>query len=265
MALQTLTIRRPDDWHLHLRDGAMLDAVAPYSARQFARAIVMPNLDPPVTSVDAARAYRERIAAAAGGGFTPLMTCYLTDDADADEIARGFESGAWAACKLYPANATTNSARGVTDVRNIRGALERMAEIGMPLLVHGEVTDPDVDVFDREAVFIDRILAPLVTREIVYRLLSGAQHDRVISAATGAAVNYGACRSTCPEIQKAMKAIRIARTGGPEVLVVEGVVLHALQFAVHAQDGRLAPGSGICLNLSAFVVEKGDSGPAKEE
>ena len=162
MAMQTLTIRRPDDWHVHLRDGAMLDAVAKYSARQFARAIVMPNLDPPVTSVEAAQAYRDRIMAAVGGGFTPLMTCYLTDDADADEIARGFEAGVWAACKLYPANATTNSARGVTDVRNIRGALERMQAIGMPLLVHGEVTDPDVDVFDREAVFIERVLAPLM-------------------------------------------------------------------------------------------------------
>jgi len=162
VAMQTLTIRRPDDWHVHLRDGAMLDAVAKYTARQFARAIVMPNLDPPVTSVEAAQAYRDRIMAAVGGGFTPLMTCYLTDDADADEIARGFEAGVWAACKLYPANATTNSARGVTDVRNIRGALERMQAIGMPLLVHGEVTDPDVDVFDREAVFIERVLAPLM-------------------------------------------------------------------------------------------------------
>ena len=162
MALQTLTIRRPDDWHVHLRDGAMLGAVAKYTARQFARAIVMPNLDPPVTDVAAARAYRERIAAAAGEGFTPLMTSYLTDDANADEIARGFEEGVWAAAKLYPANATTNSARGVTDVRNIRPALERMQSIGMPLLVHGEVTDPEVDVFDREAVFIERVLEPLM-------------------------------------------------------------------------------------------------------
>ena len=161
MALQTLTIRRPDDWHVHLRDGDMLKTVAQYTARQFARAIVMPNLDPPVTSVEAAEGYRKRIVAAAGDGFTPLLTCYLTDAADAHEIARGYEAGAWVACKLYPANATTNSARGVTDVRNIRGALERMQAIGMPLLVHGEVTDPEVDVFDREAVFIDRVLEPL--------------------------------------------------------------------------------------------------------
>jgi dihydroorotase len=126
VALQTLTIRRPDDWHVHLRDGEMLKAVAPYTARQFARAIVMPNLVPPVTSVEAARAYRDRILAAAGPGFTPLMTCYLTDDADPDELARGFERGVWIAAKLYPAGATTNSASGVTDIRNIYPALERM-------------------------------------------------------------------------------------------------------------------------------------------
>ncbi|MEO8547948.1 MAG: amidohydrolase family protein, partial [Sphingomicrobium sp.] len=151
--MQTLTIRRPDDWHVHLRDGDMLKTVAPFTARQFTRAIVMPNLVPPVTSVEAAEAYRQRIVEAAGADFTPLMTCYLTDDADADEVARGHEENAWIAAKLYPANATTNSDRGVTDIRNIRGALERMQAIGMPLLVHGEVTDPDVDVFDREAVF----------------------------------------------------------------------------------------------------------------
>ena len=161
MTLQSLTIRRPDDWHVHLRDGDMLAAVAPYTARQFARAIMMPNLDPPVTGVEAASAYRERIVAAAREGFTPLMTCYLTDEADQDEIARGFEGGVWVAAKLYPANATTNSARGVTDVRNLHPALERMQAIGMPLLVHGEVTDPDVDVFDREEVFIERVLEPL--------------------------------------------------------------------------------------------------------
>jgi dihydroorotase len=160
--MQTLTIRRPDDWHVHLRDGAMLQAVAPWTARQFARAIVMPNLVPPVTSVDAAAAYRDRIAAAAGDGFTPLMTCYLTDRASGDELARGHADGVWVAAKLYPAGATTNSASGVTDIRNIYPALERMQAIGMPLLLHGEVTDPDVDVFDREAVFIDRILSGLV-------------------------------------------------------------------------------------------------------
>ncbi len=160
--MQTLTIRRPDDWHVHLRDGEMLNAVAPFTARQFARAIVMPNLSPPVTSVAAASAYRERIVGAAGAGFTPLMTCYLTDDADADGLARGHAERVWVAAKLYPANATTNSAHGVTDLARIRPALARMQAIGMPLLVHGEVTDPDVDVFDREAVFIERVLAPLM-------------------------------------------------------------------------------------------------------
>ncbi len=159
--MQTLTIRRPDDWHVHLRDGEMLKAVAPFTARQFARAIVMPNLSPPVTSVAAAAAYRERIVAAAGPAFTPLMTCYLTDQSDADEIARGFAEQVWVAAKLYPANATTNSAAGVTDIRNLHPALERMQTIGMPLLVHGEVTDPQVDIFDREAVFIERVLQPL--------------------------------------------------------------------------------------------------------
>ena len=158
----SITIRRPDDWHLHLRDGDMLKAVAPFTARQFARAIIMPNLSPPVTSVEAAAAYRDRIISAAGPGFTPLMTCYLTDDARPDEIARGHAEGVWIAAKLYPAGATTNSASGVTDIGNIYPALERMQAIGMPLLVHGEVTDPAVDIFDREAVFIDRVLQPLV-------------------------------------------------------------------------------------------------------
>jgi dihydroorotase len=157
-----LTIRRPDDWHVHLRDGDMLAAVAPYTARQFARAIVMPNLTPPVTSVAAADAYRTRIRAAAGDGFEPLMTCYLTDGADPAELARGHAEGVWVAAKLYPAHATTNSAHGVTDVRNIHPALDAMQRIGMPLLIHGEVTDPEVDIFDREAVFLDRVLTGLV-------------------------------------------------------------------------------------------------------
>ena len=160
----TLTIRRPDDWHVHLRDGPMLAAVAQYTARQFARAIVMPNLVPPVTKVAEAVAYRERIrrAVPAELKFEPLMTCYLTDGADPGELARGKREGVWVAAKLYPAHATTNSAHGVTDIARIRPALEALQHIGMPLLVHGEVTDPAVDVFDREAVFIDRVLAPLV-------------------------------------------------------------------------------------------------------
>jgi dihydroorotase len=163
VALQTLTIRRPDDWHVHLRDGEMLRTVAPYTARQFARAIAMPNLVPPITTVEAASAYRKRIIAAAGPGFTPLMTCYLTDDANPDEIARGFEDGVWIAAKLYPAGATTNSASGVTEIRNIYPTLARMEKIGMVLCVHGEVTDPKVDVFDCEAVFIERVLSRLVS------------------------------------------------------------------------------------------------------
>jgi len=162
VTLQSLTIRRPDDWHVHLRDGDMLKTVAPYTARQFARAIVMPNLVPPITSVEAAAGYRDRIIAAAGSGFTPLMTCYLTDDVDPDELERGYKEGVWVAAKLYPAGATTNSASGVTDIRNIYPALERMQRIGMVFCIHGEVTDPGVDVFDREAVFIDRILTPLM-------------------------------------------------------------------------------------------------------
>ena len=161
---ETLTFRRPDDWHLHLRDGDALRGVLPYSARQFARAIVMPNLSEPVTSVAAVQAYRQRIMAALPDGFdfTPLMTCYLTDSTSADEIARGHGEGAFIAAKLYPAHATTGSADGVTDIAHIRAVLERMERIGMPLLVHGEVTDADIDIFDREAVFIERILAPLM-------------------------------------------------------------------------------------------------------
>jgi len=159
--MQTLTIRRPDDWHVHLRDGEMLRLVAPFTARQCARAIVMPNLLPPITSAKAAEEYRARIIAAAGPGFTPLMTCYLTDETDPEEVAAGFAGGAWVAAKLYPANATTNSASGVTDVRNIYPVLERMQALGMVLCVHGEVTDPQVDVFDREALFIERVLGPM--------------------------------------------------------------------------------------------------------
>jgi dihydroorotase len=164
--VSTITLHQPDDWHVHLRDGAMLAAVVPFTARQFARAIVMPNLVPPVTSVAAARAYRRRILAAlpAGLAFTPLMTCYLTDTTDPQELARGWEEGVFAAVKLYPAHATTNSASGVTDYNKIMPALERMAELGMPLLVHGEATEPEVDVFDREAVFIKRVLDPLRRR-----------------------------------------------------------------------------------------------------
>ena len=159
-----LKLRRPDDWHVHLRDGAMLASVVGYTARQFARAIVMPNLSPPVTSAAAAAAYHERIVAALAPGtdFTPLMTCYLTDAADPADIEAGFANGIFTACKLYPAHATTGSAHGVTDIAALAPVFETMERIGMPLLVHGEVTDPSVDIFDREAAFIDRVLMRLV-------------------------------------------------------------------------------------------------------
>ena len=157
-----IVLRRPDDWHVHLRDGDMLATVAPFTARQFARAIVMPNLVPPITTLEAANAYAARIRKAAGPGFEPLMTCYLTDSSDPDTIERGYKEGAWVAAKLYPAHATTNSAHGVTDVGKIAPVLERMQRIGMKFLVHGETTDRHVDIFDREAVFIERTLAGLV-------------------------------------------------------------------------------------------------------
>lgn len=162
----TLTIRRPDDWHVHLRRGAMLQAVVGYTARQFARAIVMPNLSPPITTIEAAEDYRAEIVAAATRAghpdFQPLMTCYLTDGIDGAMLARGHAEGIFTAAKLYPAHATTGSAHGVTDVANIYPALAAMERAGMPLCIHGEVTDPAVDVFDREAVFIDRVLGQVV-------------------------------------------------------------------------------------------------------
>jgi dihydroorotase len=161
-----ITLARPDDWHVHLRDGAVLAAVLPFTARQFARAIIMPNLAPPVTTAAAARAYRRRILAALpqGAAFTPLLTCYLTDETNPVEVASGHAAGVFTAVKLYPAQATTNSAFGVTDYDRILPVLEGMARIGMPLLVHGEVSDPEVDIFDREAVFIERVLDPLRRR-----------------------------------------------------------------------------------------------------
>ncbi|NHA14860.1 dihydroorotase [Thioalkalivibrio sp. XN279] len=161
-----LTLRRPDDWHLHLRDGDMLAAVLPHTAARFARAIVMPNLAPPVTTTAAALAYRERILAAlpAGSDFEPLMTLYLTDNTLAEEIHRAAASGAVFGVKLYPAGATTNSDSGVTHLRHCDAVLAAMEEAGMVLQVHGEVTAPGIDVFDRERVFIERVLAPAVER-----------------------------------------------------------------------------------------------------
>ncbi len=162
----TLTIARPDDWHLHLRDGAMLQGVAGHTAAHFARAIIMPNLVPPVVTGTDAAAYRERIMAAVPGSmsFEPLMTLYLTEATVADDVAEAHASGLVKAVKLYPAGATTNSQSGVSNFDNVQGVLERMAEIGLPLCVHGEVTDLDIDIFDREAVFIERVLDPLRKR-----------------------------------------------------------------------------------------------------
>jgi dihydroorotase len=227
--VDTITLRRPDDWHVHLRDGEMLKAVLPFTARQFARAIVMPNLMAPVITIPAARAYRERILAALrplltpgtpalagahgltpwaegprpvapplagegmGGGFTPLMTCYLTDTTDPHEIERGYQEGVFIAVKLYPARATTNSAFGVTDYDRISPVLECMAELGMPLLIHGEVTDPEVDVFDREAVFIERVLDPLRRRFPELRMvLEHITTEEAVDYVSAAGPNLGA-------------------------------------------------------------------------
>ena len=186
---ESLTIRRPDDWHLHFRDGATMRAVVPHTARQFARSIVMPNLSPPVTDTARADAYRARILDAVPDDvdFTPLMTAYLTDNTDAADMAAGFADGVLTAAKLYPAGATTNSDHGVTDIVNIFGVLEKMAEIGMPLCVHGEVTHAEIDIFDREAVFIDRVLEPLVARlpelKLVFEHITTKQAAQFVDAA----------------------------------------------------------------------------------
>jgi dihydroorotase len=187
--MDTLTITRPDDWHLHLRDGDMLAAVLPDTARRFARAIVMPNLKPPVRTVADAAAYRGRILASlpAGMDFAPLMTLYLTDNTAPEEIVSARDSGFVYAVKYYPAGATTNSDSGVTDIRRVDAALEVMQEVGMPLLLHGEVTDASVDVFDREAVFIERILSPLLQRlpglKVVLEHITTRQAAEFVAAA----------------------------------------------------------------------------------
>lgn len=185
-----ITIRRPDDWHLHVRDGEMLKAVLPYTARHFGRAVLMPNLVPPVRTTQDAVAYRERVMAALpkGSRFTPLLTCYLTDDTDPGDVERGFRDGVLVGVKLYPANATTNSAAGVTDYGKITRVLERMEKIGMPFLMHGEEVAADVDIFDREAAFIERRLSKWVRqfpglRMILEHLSSKDGADFVASAA----------------------------------------------------------------------------------
>lgn len=186
---QTISLRRPDDWHVHLRDGRMLEMALPFTARSFGRAIVMPNLGPPVTNKALASEYRDRIQRALpkGAKFEPLMTCYLTDATDDQDVEQGFAEGIYTAAKLYPANATTNAAAGVTDVRKIYAPLERMQEIGMPLLVHGEVTDPTIDIFDREKAFIDDVLEPLrlkfPTLKIVFEHITTADAVQFVRSA----------------------------------------------------------------------------------
>ncbi|MEG3618869.1 dihydroorotase [Magnetovibrio sp. PR-2] len=162
----TLTITRPDDWHVHVRDGDMMKAVLPYTAAQFGRAIIMPNLVPPVQTAKDGAAYRDRILAAMpeGSNFQPLMTAYLSDKTDPADLEAGFKDGIFTAAKLYPAGATTNSDSGVTDVANIDAVLDKMEELAMPLLVHGEVTDPQIDIFDREHVFIKRVMEPTLVK-----------------------------------------------------------------------------------------------------
>jgi len=189
--LQSLTITRPDDWHVHLRDGATLASVLPHTARQFARAIVMPNLRPPITTTAQAAAYRARILAALPSGmqFDPLMTLYLTDNTPPDEIRRASDSGFIHAVKLYPAGATTNSDAGVSDLSKCTKTLETMQMLGMPLLVHGEVTDPAVDIFDREAVFIERVLQPLrramPALKVVFEHITTADAAQYVRAGEG--------------------------------------------------------------------------------
>ncbi|MBB3229797.1 dihydroorotase [Halomonas stenophila] len=186
--MNSITLTRPDDWHLHLRDGEVLPAVVPASARQMGRAIIMPNLKPPVTTTEQALAYRERILAAvpAGHDFEPLMTLYLTDRTSAEEVERAHASGLVQAVKLYPAGATTNSDSGVTDLANCDAAIAAMARLGMPLLVHGEVTDAEIDIFDREAVFIERVMKPLLDRhpslKVVFEHITTAEAAAFVTA-----------------------------------------------------------------------------------
>ncbi len=196
---ESLTLRRPDDWHLHLRDGAMLRAVLPHSAAHFARAIVMPNLVPPVVTAADARAYRDRILAALpeGADFTPLMTLYLTEETDPEDLAAAAESGLVTAVKLYPAGATTNSASGVRDFGKVEAVLERMAEIGLPLCTHGEVTDPEVDIFDREAAFIERVLDPIRQRHPALRVvMEHITTEEAVAYVKGGGDNLGATITT---------------------------------------------------------------------
>jgi len=185
-----ITLRRPDDWHAHFRSGPMLRLVAPHHARVFGRAIAMPNLTPPVTTVALAREYRKEFDVLTFERFIPLLTCYLTNTTDANDLARGFEEKIFTAAKLYPAHATTNSTYGVTDIKNVHSVLERMQKINMPLLIHGEITDPSIDIFDREKIFIEKIMAPLCHNfpelKIVMEHITTADAVDFINAQNGA-------------------------------------------------------------------------------
>ncbi len=227
--VQSIRIRRPDDWHVHLRDGAMLAAVLPFTVAQFARGIIMPNLVPPVTTVAAASAYRDRILAArpAGSDFQPLMTCYLTDATSPDEIARGHAEGVWVAAKLYPAGATTNARYGVTDIAALAPVLERMERIGMPVLIHGEATDPAIDIFDREAAFMEQSLLPLLKRHQGLKV--------VIEHATTAET-----WTSCAPMRRAWRDDHAAPSGHQPHLAVSGRVAAASLLPAGGQ-ARAAP------------------------
>ena len=279
--LQTLTITRPDDWHLHLRDGAALAAVLPDTARRFARAIVMPNLKPPVTTLAQALAYRQQIRAALPPGlrFEPLMTLYLTDTTTPAEIDAARDSGLVHAVKLYPAGATTNSAAGVTDLARCSATLARMETLGMPLLVHGEATDPKVDVFDREAVFIQRVLSPLLkqfpalrvvfehitTHEAVQFVLAGADHVAATITAHHLLLNRNAifaggirphhyCLPVLKRETHRQTLIRAATSGNPKFFLGTDSAPHARGTKEHACGcaGCYTAHAGIELYAEAF-------------
>ncbi|MCX7177216.1 MAG: dihydroorotase [Proteobacteria bacterium] len=278
---QTLTITRPDDWHLHLRDGAALAAVLPDTARRFARAIVMPNLKPPVTTLAQALAYRHQIRAALPPGlrFEPLMTLYLTDTTTPAEIDAARDSGLVHAVKLYPAGATTNSAAGVTDLARCSATLARMETLGMPLLVHGEATDPKVDVFDREAVFIQRVLSPLLkqfpalrvvfehitTHEAVQFVLAGADHVAATITAHHLLLNRNAifaggirphhyCLPVLKRETHRQTLIRAATSGNPKFFLGTDSAPHARGTKEHACGcaGCYTAHAGIELYAEAF-------------
>ncbi len=278
---QTLTITRPDDWHLHLRDGAALAAVLPDTARRFARAIVMPNLKPPVTTLAQALAYRQQIRAALPPGlrFEPLMTLYLTDTTTPAEIDAARDSGLVHAVKLYPAGATTNSAAGVTDLARCSATLARMETLGMPLLVHGEATDPKVDVFDREAVFIQRVLSPLLkqfpalrvvfehitTHEAVQFVLAGADNVAATITAHHLLLNRNAifaggirphhyCLPVLKRETHRQTLIRAATSGNPKFFLGTDSAPHARGTKEHACGcaGCYTAHAGIELYAEAF-------------